>query len=202
MENENNDIKQDIGEGDLTDISLFCCTEDAEANLIAIINSSMDVELGSIFTELGKDPTKFNEACRVIQLTYRITTATGLAFYTINLTKLLSIITNEEENIEWKLALIEASYNKLPTVIDAVTRGRVDITSIDSPVETQGKVEYNPGINPEASETLINNHWGYVKGLIETVSGGSESFNLKAMEFQYKSAFAHGWKHAIDHLTN
>jgi hypothetical protein len=202
MENENNDIRQDIDEGDLTDISLFCCTEDAEANLVAIINSSMDIELGSIFTELGEDPTKFNEACRIIQLTYKIATAAGLAFYTINLTKLLSIITDEEESIEWKLALIEASYSKLPTVMDAVTRGRIDIKSIDSKPEVQEKVEYNPSIDSGAPEALINDHWGYVKGLVETVSGGSESFNLKAMEFQYKSAFAHGWKHAIEHLTN
>lgn len=47
-------------------------------------------------------------------------------------------------------------------------------------------------------EKLIESHWNYVKELL-TVSGESER-HIKLIEFHYKTAFAHGWKHAIEEI--
>ena len=43
-------------------------------------------------------------------------------------------------------------------------------------------------------ETLADEHWIWIKGLLETVPDSNVC--LSTMEYLYKTAFIHGWKHA------
>lgn len=42
---------------------------------------------------------------------------------------------------------------------------------------------------------LADEHWGYIEALLKA---HEEEFNIKQIEFHYKSAFIHGYKHAME----
>ena len=54
-------------------------------------------------------------------------------------------------------------------------------------------------VSPEPKEDvekLINNHWAYVKDVLE--AHGTVPEDVKLAEFHYKTAFMHGYKHALE----
>lgn len=48
---------------------------------------------------------------------------------------------------------------------------------------------------PKTSKQLAEEHWGYIEALLKA---HEEEYNIKQIEFHYKSAFIHGYKHAIE----
>lgn len=48
---------------------------------------------------------------------------------------------------------------------------------------------------PKTSKQLADEHWGYIEALLKA---HEEEFNIKQIEFHYKSAFIHGYKHAME----
>lgn len=48
---------------------------------------------------------------------------------------------------------------------------------------------------------IADDHWEFVKGLICAAYAGIE-LDLSLVDFAYKSAFLHGWKHAKDDKCN
>ena len=47
-------------------------------------------------------------------------------------------------------------------------------------------------------DDLIDEHWKYIKELL--VAHGEQ--NTRAIEFHYRTAFAHGWKHHKEYYLN
>lgn len=48
---------------------------------------------------------------------------------------------------------------------------------------------------PKTSKQLADEHWEYIEALLKA---HEEEYNIKQIEFHYKSAFIHGYKHAIE----
>lgn len=52
---------------------------------------------------------------------------------------------------------------------------------------------------------LINDHWKYIEGVItkavETYTNQIDESALKEIEYHYKTAFEHGWRHAKEYFT-
>ena len=47
-------------------------------------------------------------------------------------------------------------------------------------------------------DDLVQSHWNYIEQLLkahDTLEG-----DIKVIEFHYKSAFIHGWKHAMEYM--
>jgi hypothetical protein len=64
-------------------------------------------------------------------------------------------------------------------------------------------MEQEPGYNTEAStdqtkcpDNLVNDHWDYIFQVLE--AHGEEWETIEKVGFHYKTAFAHGWKHAME----
>lgn len=49
--------------------------------------------------------------------------------------------------------------------------------------------------NKKSSKQLADEHWGYIEALLKA---HEEEYNIKQIEFHYKSAFIHGYKHAME----
>lgn len=47
-------------------------------------------------------------------------------------------------------------------------------------------------------DSLIDAHWDWIKGLLDTMEWSSENYNFE--EYIYKTAFKHGWKHCQEHF--
>jgi hypothetical protein len=45
---------------------------------------------------------------------------------------------------------------------------------------------------------LINDHWKYIEGVLD--KAGTYESQLKEIEYHYKTAFAHGWKHHAEYV--
>jgi len=45
-------------------------------------------------------------------------------------------------------------------------------------------------------EKLANKHWNWIEGLLDSLPDG-EVFGIETTEYLYKTAFIHGYKHAI-----
>jgi len=46
---------------------------------------------------------------------------------------------------------------------------------------------------------MIDGHWNYSRGLLE--AAGISGIALRIAEYAYKQAFAHGWKHCEEDLS-
>lgn len=46
---------------------------------------------------------------------------------------------------------------------------------------------------------LINDHWKYIEGVLD--HSGTEYESIKEIEYHYKTAFEHGWRHAKEYHT-
>jgi len=46
---------------------------------------------------------------------------------------------------------------------------------------------------------LIEEHWKYIESLLRIHKKNNEN-DIKIIEFHYKTAFAHGWKHAVEEV--
>ena len=44
-------------------------------------------------------------------------------------------------------------------------------------------------------DDLVNEHWDYIEKVLENYAG--KPMYLHMIEFHYKKAFKHGWKHAM-----
>jgi 1,6-anhydro-N-acetylmuramate kinase len=49
------------------------------------------------------------------------------------------------------------------------------------------------------AEELANAHWAYVKQVLE--NAGVEQQVIEQIGFHYRTAFVHGYKHAIEDMT-
>ena len=45
-------------------------------------------------------------------------------------------------------------------------------------------------------DELIDKHWEYIKSLLNA----HDERNIRAVEFHYRTAFAHGWKHHKEYV--
>ncbi len=53
-------------------------------------------------------------------------------------------------------------------------------------------------MKPEALQEMIDAHWDYVKDVIRNAHGGTViEARMQELEFHYKTAFRHGYKHAM-----
>ena len=59
---------------------------------------------------------------------------------------------------------------------------------------TDNKLEYEYKNTP--LDMLINNHWAWMEGFVKTLD--REVFRKEALEYIYKTAFKHGYKHALE----
>ena len=52
----------------------------------------------------------------------------------------------------------------------------------------------------DKAKQIANEHWEYLKGVLEvTVSGFKlPAFQIEAIGYHYRTAFVHGWKHALE----
>ena len=192
-------------------IELFCITQNPEANLVGVILSSYDIELEEVFSSLGKNPETYSKATEIVQMTYKLISGDELSFLTVNLKTLLETLTAKDRSQQWCNSLIKASYSDLPTVMDVIIehheydRNFRDVNGISNTNEND--VRLNTGGNRNinnittAPNSVVDDHWDYVEKVIVSACDGNESFTLAAMEFQYKSSFQHGWKHAIEHIN-
>ncbi len=62
-------------------------------------------------------------------------------------------------------------------------------------------------IHPQKKEEedprqLANDHWDFVKKVIDLHDSGLHGTSLAMAEFYYKEAFVHGWKHGRESCTN
>ena len=51
---------------------------------------------------------------------------------------------------------------------------------------------------------LINDHWNYIEGVLvkSDITGCRSPNSIKEIEFHYKTAFEHGWKHAMEYVND
>jgi len=49
------------------------------------------------------------------------------------------------------------------------------------------------------AKKLADEHWAYVGGLLELREG---PINIRLVEYVYKTAFAHGWKHCQEEAAH
>jgi hypothetical protein len=192
-------------------IELFCITQNPEANLVGVILSSYDIELEEVFSSLGKNPETYSKATEIVQMTYKLISGDELSFLTVNLKTLLETLTAKDRSQQWCNSLIKASYSDLPTVMDVIIENHAydgDFRSTNgNPRTSESSYRSNKGGNGHTSNitaapnSVVDDHWDYVEKVIISACDGNESFTLAAMEFQYKSSFQHGWKHAIEYLN-
>ena len=52
----------------------------------------------------------------------------------------------------------------------------------------------------EELNKLVNDHWNYILGLL--VAHNVTDDIIKACEYHYKTAFIHGWKHAMENRND
>jgi hypothetical protein len=45
-------------------------------------------------------------------------------------------------------------------------------------------------------EKLIADHWDYVEGIL--IAGGHSTMMIEEIGYHYKTAWRHGWKHAME----
>ena len=64
-------------------------------------------------------------------------------------------------------------------------------------METQSVKNESIKMLSECPETLIDQHWEYIGELLR-VHGEEELFEI--VKFHYRTAFAHGWKHAVEEM--
>lgn len=49
----------------------------------------------------------------------------------------------------------------------------------------------------ERAKKLANDHWGYIEGLLLAHAADE---NIVTIEYHYKTAFEHGYKHAVEDI--
>jgi hypothetical protein len=64
------------------------------------------------------------------------------------------------------------------------------------------KVKFKPSTEKEFLDKLINDHWNYIEGVLKASDtlGCKAPSHFKEIEYHYKTAFAHGWKHHQEYL--
>ena len=50
----------------------------------------------------------------------------------------------------------------------------------------------------DKAKQLANQHWGWLSDLLDAL--GLQEFNKKTLGYIYRTAFQHGWKHAVEEL--
>ena len=51
---------------------------------------------------------------------------------------------------------------------------------------------------------LINDHWKYIEGILYSSLSeetDEDTARIKEIEYHYKTAFEHGWRHAKEYFT-
>ena len=51
----------------------------------------------------------------------------------------------------------------------------------------------------DKAKQLANQHWGWLSDLLDAL--GLQEFNKKTLGYIYRTAFQHGWKHAVEEIN-
>lgn len=51
----------------------------------------------------------------------------------------------------------------------------------------------------ERAESLATAHWLYIESLLS--AHGQDETTIEQCGFHYRTAFVHGWKHAMEHIA-
>lgn len=98
--------------------------------------------------------------------------------------------------LNFKCCNFETKYHK--NIFDAVKdwNNIVDKENIKESFEDLDFTNVDSITNlPKSSKQLADEHWGYIEALLKA---HEEEYNIKQIEFHYKSAFIHGYKHAME----
>jgi len=199
---------------EVTKIEVFTLVDNVEKLLIDIVNQSVPsieaLDSKAVFKELITKDTMV--PFTLISVTFKIFSDKENSFLAMDLLTLVKILL-VRECTSFSDLLIKAAYSKLPNLMAAIGdlygSSSLNTDSIgdieDTSVTSNGSNEHNIGdsggtVSLDCDTKLINDHWNYIGDLVQVISDGNEEFTFNSLEFMYKTAFAHGWKHYAESI--
>jgi len=143
-----------------------------------------------VFTALVNDK-EYYETLNLIKLIVKTVDDERIEYTSMSLLDVI-IKLYHEERTEDSLALYKCIQKKLPLLIKVLDGSYESSITNSNPIPTHIKQKEKIDI-----KQLIEDHWHYVGGLIETTTYDTENFTLDALEYIYKTSFEHGFKHAL-----
>lgn len=107
-------------------------------------------------------------------------------------------------------AFVERDYDEHKACMDYLNSVQSTIDFMNYPENYHDEPHpgsyYPPGHTQQKAQKeyvkkLINDHWNYIEQVLikSDLTGCRHPNSLKEIEFHYKTAFEHGWKHAMEY---